>query len=68
MAEKEYKSSDLCHIMIEKVENGYKDCCQYDSEQSLSQKAGWVPCAPYERKEYVEKTKDAVLKRLKEIL
>jgi hypothetical protein len=59
---------DLCHLNIKVVENGYEICCQYDAEQSLSQRAGWVPCMPGEHKEYVEKTREAVLKRLKEIL
>ena len=65
----EEKKQEVCHVSICCVENGYKIECQYESgEKSLGQRAGWVPCMPGECKSYVEKTKDAVLKRLKEIL
>jgi hypothetical protein len=64
----EKKTGDLCHINISVVENGYKLSCSYDTEKTLGQRAGWVPCGPSECKEYVEKTREAVLKRLKEIL
>ncbi len=69
MAEKEEKKhGELRHIDICVVENGYQIRACYDPVLSLSQKAGWTP-QPYEEpKNYVEKTKDAVLKRLKEIL
>jgi len=67
MAEKE-KCVDVCNVSICVVENGYKISCIYKSEETLSQRAGWVPCMPGECKDYVEKTKDAVLKRLKEVL
>ena len=67
MADKKEKKQELCHVSICVVENGYKISCNYESEQSLSQRAGWVPSC-MESKDYVEKTKDAVLKRLKEIL
>jgi hypothetical protein len=66
--EKEKSAGKLCHLNIEVVENGYKLCVQYDAEKTLGQRAGWVPCMPGEHKTYVEKTKDAVLKRLKEVL
>lgn len=65
----EEKKQEVCHISICVVENGYKISCQYESkEMSLGMRAGWVPCAPNECKDYVEKTPEAVLKRLKEIL
>jgi|GEM_PF-6975544 len=68
MAEKEKCSGELCHVAICCVENGYKISCSYEPEKTMSMRAGWVPCPAYEDKTYVEKTKDAVLKRLKEIL
>jgi len=68
MAEKDKPAGELCHLSICVVENGYKLSCSYESEKTLSQKAGWVPCPMGECKEYVEKTKEAVLKRLKEVL
>ena len=69
MAETKEKKMDVCHVSICVVENGYKISCQYESgEQSLGQRAGWVPTGMGESKDYVEKTKDAVLKRLKELL
>lgn len=67
MADKEAKK-DLCHINISVVENGYKICCGYETEQSLSQKAGWVPPPFPEHKEYVAKTKADLKKRLNEII
>ena len=63
--EKELK--DPCHVSICRAENGWKINCTYESKDSLSQRAGWVPTS-CESKDYVEKTKDAVLKRLKEVL
>ena len=69
MAEdKEEKLGELCHVMICAVENGYKISCQYEHEPSLSERKGWVPSIANDCKDYVEKTKDAVLKRLKELL
>ena len=68
MAEKEKACGELCHIAICVVENGYKISCNYEPEKTLSMKAGWVPCPAYDSKDYVEKTKEAVLKRLKDIL
>lgn len=65
----EEKKGELCHVGICIVENGYKVSCDYEApEKTLGQRAGWVPCSMGECKEYVEKTKDAVLKRLKEVL
>jgi hypothetical protein len=65
----EEKKGEICHISICVVENGYKISCQYEvAEKSLGARAGWYPAPPGESKDYVEKTKDAVLKRLKEIL
>jgi hypothetical protein len=65
----EEKCGEVCHVSICVVENGYKISCQYENkEMSLSQRAGWVPCSMGECKDYVEKTKDAVIKRLKDIL
>lgn len=63
------KKQEVCHISICVVENGYKISCSYENkEQTLGVRAGWYPPGPSECKDYVEKTKDAVLKRLKEIL
>jgi hypothetical protein len=68
MAEKE-KHGEVSHISICKAKNGYKICCSYeDKEKTLGQRAGWVPCGPCETEDWVEKTKDAVIKRLEEIL
>jgi hypothetical protein len=66
--EKKEKAGELCHISICVAENGYKICCSYSPESTLSQRAGWVPCMPGESKDYVEKTKSALLKTLAEIL
>lgn len=68
--DKKDKQGELCHVSICKVENGYKISCNYTSKnQSLSQRAGWVEGPSYnESKDYVEKTKAAVIKRLEEIL
>jgi hypothetical protein len=63
------KKLEVSHVSICCVENGYKISCSYEAgEQTLGQRAGWVPCSMGEEKCYVEKTKDAVLKRLKDIL
>ncbi len=68
MAEEE-KHGEAAYIRISCVENGYRIECQYESpEKSLGVRAGWYPEGPAQTKEFVEKTKDAVLKRLKEIL
>ena len=65
----EEKKGEVENINIACVENGYKISCQYESaNKSLGVRAGWYPEGPSECKTYVEKTKDAVLKRLKEIL
>jgi hypothetical protein len=61
------KKQEVCHVSICVVENGYKISCSYESKESLSQRAGWVPTC-MECKDYVEKTKSAVIKRLEEIL
>ena len=65
----EEKKKEVSHISICRAENGFKICCSYESkEMSLGQRAGWVPCGPCESKDYVEKTREAVIKRLEEIL
>jgi hypothetical protein len=65
----EEKRQEVCHVSICCVENGYKVECRYeDTDKSLGVRAGWYPAPMGEQKVYVEKTKDAVLKRLKEIL
>ena len=64
----EEKKQEVCHIGICVVENGYKVECRYDEEKSLGVRAGWYPAPMGEQKVFVEKTKDAVLKRLKEVL
>jgi hypothetical protein len=69
MAEKEEKLGDVCHVDICVVENGYKIKVRHeDPNQPLGVRAGWYPAQYIEPKCYVEKTKDAVLKRLKEVL
>jgi hypothetical protein len=68
MSEDKEKLGELCHVTLCKAENGWKISCSYKTEQTLSQRAGWAPCMPNECKEYIAATKDAVLKRLKEIL
>ena len=70
MAEKDEEKDmgELCHVSICKVENGYKIGCMYEPEQSLSSRAGWVPPVPCTSKDYVEKTKAAVIERLKKVL
>ena len=69
MADAKEKKMEVCHVSICVVENGYKISCQYESgEQSLGQRAGWVPPSYGESKDYVEKTREGVLKRIKEIL
>jgi hypothetical protein len=65
----EEKKKEVSHISICRAENGWKICCTYEpKEKSLGQRAGWVPPSMGECKDYVEKTKSAVLKRLEEIL
>lgn len=71
MAEKDKEKSqgEFCDLRVCKAENGYKVCVTYEpKEQSLAQRAGWVPPACYESKDYVEKTKAAVVNRIKELL
>jgi hypothetical protein len=69
MADKEKPMGELCNLSICLAENGYKICAMYEpKEKSLAQRAGWVPCAPCECKDYVEKTKSAVVNRVKELL
>ena len=69
MAETKEKKSELCHIDICCAENGYTLTCCYDAEeQTLSQKAGWVPYSPGESKKYVAKTKADLIKQLENIL
>jgi len=64
----EEKCGELCTISMRKVENGWNLCCCYeDDEMTISKRAGWVPCQ-MKSKEWVEKTKAAVLKRLEEIM
>lgn len=70
MAEdKKEPKQELKGINIDVVENGFKISAWYmNAERSLAERAGWVPSSCPSPKEYVEKTKDSVLKRLKEIL
>lgn len=69
MAEEKEKKGEVSHVSICKAKNGYKICCSYENgEKSLGQRAGWVPCMPCESEDYVEKTKDAVIKRLEDLL
>ena len=57
---------ELCHFSVCKAENGYKLSFCFEGSSSLSQKAGWVPMSMCS-KEYVEKTKPAVLDRIKKV-
>jgi hypothetical protein len=69
MAEdKKESKGELCHISICCAENGYTLECFYEAEQSLSQKAGWIPSMPAEQKKYVAKTKADLIKQLEKIL
>ena len=69
MAEnKEEKLGELCHVSICKAENGYKITCSYEHNMSLSERKGWVPSVAQDCKDYVEKTKAAVIERLKKVL
>lgn len=65
----EQKFGDFCHMSIRKVDNGYEICASYDNkEKSLSERAGWVPCMPCPSKERIAKSKESVLKEVKELL
>lgn len=69
MAEdKDEKLGDACHLTVCKAENGYKLSFSYEHKQSLSERNGWVPSFPSECKDYVEKTKAAVIERIKKCL
>ena len=71
MAEKKEECcGELCDLHMHVVEDGFHFCCMYESEDnnSLGRRAGWVPPAPCERKEYVAKTKAAAIKKFEEIL
>ena len=68
--EKESKEKDmgeLCHVSVCKAENGWKGSCSYKCDDSLSVRAGWIP-AMSSCKDYVEKSKSAVVERVKKIL
>jgi hypothetical protein len=70
MAEKEKCYGEPCDIHIRAIEDGYHIRCCFEPEEnsSLARRAGWVPCAPYESKEYSAKTKAALVKKIEEIL
>jgi hypothetical protein len=68
MADKEESKKDLCHFTVRVVENGYEIHCSYDTDATLSQKAGWVPYGPPECKEYVAKTKADLKKQINQIV
>jgi hypothetical protein len=66
--EKEEKDiGELCHISVCKAENGWKVSCSYKCDDSLSVRAGWIP-AMSSCKDFVEKSKSAVVARVKQIL
>ena len=67
MAKEEKDTGELCHISICVAENGYKVSCSYENKDSLSVRAGWIPSMP-SCKDYVEKSKPAVVERVKKIL
>lgn len=62
------ETGELCHVSICKAENGWKISCSYEPQETLSSRAGWVPPTYCKPKEYVEKTKASVIKRLEEVL
>jgi|HubBroStandDraft_5_1064220.scaffolds.fasta_scaffold1691084_1 hypothetical protein len=66
----EKPKGEICYFSARKVDNGWSISFTYENkDQTLSQRAGWVPCSPCgECKEFVEKTKDAVIKRIKDCL
>jgi hypothetical protein len=69
MAEDEKKCpGELSHISVCRAENGWKIICMYSAKETLSQRAGWTPCAPCESKDWVEKTDAALLDRMKKII
>lgn len=59
---------NLCNISICVADNGYQVDCYYEAEQTLSARAGWVPPTCCKPKKLVAKTKDDLLKQLKEVL
>lgn len=65
--EKEKDMGELCSINISCAENGYKVCCCYESKDSLSARAGWVPSSCC-TKDYVAKTKAATVEIVKKVL
>ena len=67
MADKEEKQGELCSVSIRVAENGYHICACYEHNAGLAQRAGWVPSS-CSSKDYVEKTKEGLVKTLKEIL
>jgi hypothetical protein len=68
MEDKEKCCGELTHVSLCKAENGWKISCSYKQEETLSQRAGWTPCMPCECKDFVEKTEDAAIERVKKIL
>ena len=69
MAEKEEKLGEVKHIEICRAENGWKiKVCHESKDVSLGVKAGWYPAPYVEPKCFVEKTSEAVVKRIKELL
>lgn len=63
MADKKEPKQEFCHLSVCCAENGYKLCVCYEREQSLSERAGWVPAMPGETKDFVAKSK-AELKKI----
>lgn len=64
---REERKGELCHLSICKAENGWKVSCSYKCDDSLSVRAGWIPSMS-SCKDYVEKSKSAVVERVKQIL
>jgi hypothetical protein len=67
-AKEEKKLGKLCYVSVRAVANGYSISCNYEHPQSLAERNGWVPSCSQESKDYVEKTKAAVIERLKKLL
>ena len=67
MKKDEKDMGELCGIHVCVAENGYKVSCTFECSDSLSARAGWIPSA-MNCKDYVEKSKNAVVERVKKIL
>lgn len=53
------------HASIDEIENGFEVACRTEKKQSLSKRAGWVPCSYEEPKRYSFKTLEEALAHIK---